>query len=482
MRIGIFGTGYVGLVTAVCFAKLGHSVVAMDKDPGVIARLAAGLPTLYEPGLRELLEANLGNGRLTFTTSPEVALRTVDLVFLCVGTPLQADGSADLSQLDEVIGALAPRLDGYKLIVEKSTVPVNTAVRMERVLRQLTAPGVEFDVASNPEFLREGSAIDDFLHPDRIVIGADSARARAMLLDLYQHDFDCPILVTDVGTAELIKHAANSFLATKISFINMVADLCDQVGADVSLVARGIGLDRRIGPDFLQAGLGFGGSCLGKDLKAFVRIAEDLGVDFGLLREVDRVNSLRADRLFKKLTRALWVIRNKTVAVFGVAFKPNTDDIREAVSLCVVPRLREYGAHVRIYDPKAAAKFAERYPAGDRLSYAQSAYEAVEGAHAVVLLTEWNEFRSLDWERVRAIMAAPVVVDGRNVLDPPQMHSRGFEYYSLGRGDVTAAGPRSLLTIGDTSLHIGPPVGENGDGLWRGHIRSGESSVNALED
>jgi UDPglucose 6-dehydrogenase len=449
MRIGIVGTGYVGLVTAVCFARLGHSVVAMDKDPQVIGRLAAGTPTLYEPGLGELLAAGLAAGRLAFTTSPEAVLGSADLLFLCVGTPLQPDGGADLSQLDEVIGTLAPRLNGYKVIVEKSTVPVNTAACMERVIRQLTGPTVEFEVASNPEFLREGSAIEDFLHPDRIVIGADSPRAGAMLLDLYQHDFECPILVTDVMTAELIKHAANSFLATKISFMNMVSDLCDHVGADVSVVARGIGLDRRIGPDFLQAGLGFGGSCLGKDLKAFVRIAEDYGVDFGLLREVDRINAARTDRLVRKVDAALWVVRNKTLAVLGVAFKPDTDDIREASSLRVVPRLRERGARLRIYDPQAARKFAERHPPDDRLAYAASAYEAVEGAHAAVLLTEWREFSSLDWNRVRGLMATPIIVDGRNALDRARMRAAGFEYYGLGRGEARPARPRSALSVGE---------------------------------
>jgi UDPglucose 6-dehydrogenase len=285
MRISIFGTGYVGLVTAVCFAKLGHSVVAVDKDPEIVARLTNGVPNLYEPGLRDLLEANLTAGRLTFTTSAEAALRSPEIIFLCVGTPSQPDGSADLSQVDEVVRNVAPRLNGYALMVEKSTVPVNTAACIERAIRRLTGPHAEFEVASNPEFLREGSAIEDFLHPDRIVIGVDSERARGFLQQLYGHDFDCPILVTTVRMAELIKHAANAFLATKISFVNMVADLCEQVGADISVIARGIGLDHRIGPHFLSAGLGFGGSCFGKDLKAFARIAQDLGVDFALLEK-----------------------------------------------------------------------------------------------------------------------------------------------------------------------------------------------------
>jgi UDPglucose 6-dehydrogenase len=448
MRISIFGTGYVGLVTAVCFAKLGHSVVAVDKNPELVARLAGGKPTLYEPGLQELLRANLQSGRLTFTSSTEMALRGSEIVFLCVGTPPQPDGSADLSQVDDVVASVAPRLNGYRLIVEKSTVPINTATCIERAIRQMIGPDAEFEVASNPEFLREGSAIDDFLHPDRIVIGADSERARRLLLELYRQGFDCPILTTSVKMSELIKHAANAFLATKISFVNMVADLCEQVGGDVSVVARGIGLDRRIGPHFLNAGLGFGGSCFGKDLKAFVRIAEDSGVDFTLLREVDRINSGRVERLLKKLEEALWVTRNKTVAVLGAAFKPDTDDIREAPSLRVIPRLRERGAHLRVYDPRAGARVAQIFPPDDRLRYPESAYEAAEGAHAVVILTDWDEFRSLDWDRVRALMRTPVVVDGRNLLDPAQIRGRGFEYYSLGRSDARAgrAVPSLLMT------------------------------------
>ena len=461
MRIGIVGTGYVGLVTAVCFAKLGHSVVAMDKDREVIGRLAAGNPTLYEPGLREMLKANLANGRLTFTTSADTVLRSADVVFLCVGTPLQADGSADVSQLDEVIGTLAPRLNGYKLIVEKSTVPVNTAACMERVLRQLTGPTAEFEVASNPEFLREGLAIEDFLHPDRIIIGADSPRAQALLLELYRRDFTCPILLTDIKTAEVIKHAANAFLATKISFINMVADLCERVGGDVSLVAQGIGLDHRIGPHYLQAGLGFGGSCFPKDLKAFVRIAEDLGVDFSLLREVERINAARVTRLLRTLHQALWVLRHKVVGVLGVAFKDNTDDIRGAPSLRVIPQLREQGVTLRIYDPHAAARMAAHFPPDGERQYMRTAYEAAAGAHALLILTDWTEFRALDWQRLRSLMRTPVIVDGRNLLSPAEMSALGFEYYSAGRTSVpdsqpTAKPSKSVLAHQPARVHMEP--------------------------
>ncbi len=439
MRLSVFGTGYVGLVTSVCLAELGHSVAAVDKDPEVIARLSDGAPTIYEPGLQELLRSNFRAGRLSFTTSAEQGLEASEIVFLCVGTPSQSDGRADLSQVDQVVRGIAPMLNGYTLIVEKSTVPVNTAYCIDRAIRQLIGTEGGYEVASNPEFLREGSAVDDFLHPDRIVIGADSERARARLLELYQPDFDCPILVTSVKMAELIKHAANAFLATKISFINMVADLCEKVGGDIDTVARGIGLDHRIGTHFLKAGLGFGGSCFGKDLKAFVRIAGEAGVDFSLLQEVERINVSRADALLKKLDQALWVLRDKTVGVLGVAFKANTDDIREAPSLRVIPRLLESGVTLRVYDPQAAGKFAALYPADGQLTYAESPYEAARGAHALLVLTEWEEFRSLDFARVRSLMRTPVVVDGRNLFDPAQMRAHAFEYYSLGRGDAVLA-------------------------------------------
>ncbi len=449
MRLGIFGTGYVGLVTAVCFAELGHTVVAIDKDPQVVARLSDGDPTLYEPGLQELLASNLQAGRLAFSTSAEDGMASSEVVFLCVGTPSRSDGRADLSQVEEVVRSIAPMFKGYKLIVEKSTVPVNTACCIDRALRQLIGSDGHYEVASNPEFLREGSAIQDFLHPDRIVIGADSERARALLLELYQGDFGCPVVVTTVQMAELIKHAANAFLAAKISFINMISDLCEKVGADVSMVAKGIGLDHRIGSHFLNAGLGFGGSCFRKDLRAFVRIAEELGVDFSLLREVERINESRVDRLLNKLEHALWVMRDKIVGVLGVAFKANTDDIREAPSLRVIPRLRENGVIARVYDPRAAARMAKMYPPDARLSYVESPYEAARGAHALVILTDLDEVRSLDLGRLRSLMRAPVIVDGRNILEPAQMRERGFEYYSLGRGDVVmteVAGPAKMLS------------------------------------
>jgi UDPglucose 6-dehydrogenase len=436
-KIGIFGTGYAGLVTSVCLAQLGHVVIAVDKDPEIVASLADGRPTIHEPGLPELLSSNLETGRLRFSTQPEDAMDGAEIVFLCVGTPPQTDGRADLAQVEEVARTIAPLLDGYKLIVEKSTVPARTASWIDWTIRRLAGREHAFDVASNPEFLREGSAVRDFLQPDRIVIGADSERARSLLLGLYQRSFDCPILMTNVTTAELIKHVANTFLATKISFINLVSDLCDQLGVDVATVAKGVGLDPRIGSDFLHAGLGFGGSCLPKDLSALAKVAEDHGVKVGLLREVEHINKTRVDRLMAKIERALWVLRNKVVGVLGVAFKGDTDDIRGAPSLAILRRLHGAGAILKIHDPAAMNSLKPLFPAGDRLSYLDSPYEAARDAHALLILTDWKQFQSLDFDRLRSLMRTPIIVDGRNLFEPATLQAHGFEYYSLGRGDVT---------------------------------------------
>lgn len=443
MKLSIFGTGYVGLVSAVCFAELGHRVVGVDANPEVAARLADGVPTFYEPGLAEPLRSNLSAGRLRFTTRADEAIEHSDIVFLCVGTPTLPDGHVDLSQVEVVAERIATLLNGYKLIVEKSTVPVNTAHRIDAAIRRIVGNRLDFDVASNPEFLREGSAIRDFLHPDRIIIGADTDRARALLQELYGVGFVCPVLVTDIRAAELIKHASNAFLAAKISFINTVSDLCERVGVDIVTVAKGVGMDSRIGPRFLEAGLGYGGSCFPKDIKAFTRMAEDVGLDFGLLKEVERINDERVPRLLKKVKRALPEIRGKILGVLGVAFKPNTDDIREAPSLKVIPGIEDLGGVLRVYDPQAAVNLARVHPPGDRLRYVGSAYEAAEGASALVILTDWEEFRSLDLQRIRGLMRTPIIVDGRNLFSPREMRERGFEYYSLGRGDVVPSSSHS---------------------------------------
>ncbi len=445
MKISIFGTGYVGLVSAVCLADLGHEVIGVDKDAEVVGRLADGVPTIYEPGVHGRLAVNLAANRLRFTTRPEDAMECSEIVFLCVGTPARSDGSADLGQVEEVARSIAPLLNGYKLIVEKSTVPANTAHWIGCTLRRFAGTEHDFDVASNPEFLREGSAIQDFLRPNRIVIGADTDRARSLLLKLYRSGFDCPVLVTDVKTAELIKHTSNAFLAAKISLINLIADLCEQLGVDVTTVAKGIGLDPRIGDGFLDAGLGYGGSCFPKDIRAFIHMAGEFGVDFALLREVERINERRVGRLLKKIERALWVVHGKVIGVLGLAFKANTDDIREAPSLRVIPALEHAGAILRMYDPRAAENFKNLYPPTDRLAYAESVDDAAQGADALLILTDWHEFRSLDFERLRKLMRTPILIDGRNLFSPADMREHGFEYYSLGRGDLT----NNFVTMSD---------------------------------
>jgi UDPglucose 6-dehydrogenase len=432
-RLAVIGCGPVGLVTAACFADRGHAVIAVDSDHAKVRTLEQGRVPLYEPGLEDLVRGNLQAGRLRFTADIPEAVQPARIVFVCVGTPSHPDGRADLGQVESVARSLATCLDGYKVIVEKSTVPVRTAERIERTIRLYARADCAVDVASNPEFMREGSAIHDFLHTDRIVIGAETPRARAALESLYK-GFGCPILVTDVHTAELIKHAANAFLATKISFINMIADLSEATGADVTLVARGMGLDHRIGETFLQAGVGYGGSCFPKDLRALVRLGDELGADVGLLRAVQQINEARVQRLLHKLREALWVVRDKAIAVLGLSFKFNTDDIREAPSLRIIRALLDEGARLVLYDPRAISNMRRVFPEdGAGLRYCTDPYLAAEGADALLLLTEWDEIRALDLPRIRRLMRTPIVVDGRNIYDPDVMHSAGLEYYSLGR-------------------------------------------------
>jgi UDPglucose 6-dehydrogenase len=437
--IGVLGLGHVGLPTAVGFAELGYQVIGTDSDAGKVETIAQGKSPFYEPGLEPLLQKNLKAGRLRVTTDVGEAVRASDILFVCVGTPQRPDGSADLSQVEAVIRTVAENLNGYKLIVEKSTVPVQTAQWIKRTILRYAGNDAEFDVASNPEFLREGTAIHDFFHPDRIVIGVESEQAKEWLLELYR-PLNAPVVVTDLNTAEIIKHAANSFLALKISFINMVADLCEATGADVVKVAEGIGLDPRIGKHFLQAGVGFGGYCLPKDLKAFIHIAEEHNVDFSLLKEVERINEARVDRFIRKVQKALWVLKDKTLAVWGLAFKPNTDDIREAPSLKIIRRLLDEGANLRLYDPAAMGNVQQVFPENPpRLVYCRSAIEAATGAHAILLVTEWDEFKQMDWEQVKQVVALPIVVDGRNCLDPTKLQEAGFEYYGMGRPSIIPA-------------------------------------------
>ncbi len=434
MRLTVVGAGYVGLTTAVCFAHLGNEVMVVEKLPEKVQALKEGKVPFYEPGLEEMLKENLSLGRLFFTTDLKEGLDFSDVIFICVGTPQRPDGSADLSQVEEVARETAKLMESYKLLVEKSTVPVNTHKLIKRTVeRYLKRRGkiLEFDVASNPEFLREGSAVRDFLEPDRIVIGVESERARRIMEELYK-DFKCPIIFTDPTTSELIKHASNSFLAMKISYINMVADLCEKVGADVRLVAEGMGYDKRIGREFLRAGIGWGGSCFPKDIKAFIKMAKDHGVDFSLLEEVDKINQRRVVQFVEKVKSVLWSLKDKTLAVWGLSFKPNTDDIREAPSLRLVPMLLKEGARLKLYDPKAMENFKKLYPPGKDLDYAPDMYSAVEGASALLIFTEWEEFQRADLNRVKELMELPIIIDGRNVYEPEVVRGLGFEYYGVG--------------------------------------------------
>lgn len=447
MQICVIGVGYVGLVTATCFAHLGNTVVGVDDDREKITLLQQGKIPIYEPLLDGMVTNAMGNGRLRFTDNLAEGIRSCRVVFICVGTPPLEDGEVDLSSVETVARRIGEAAEGEKLIVEKSTVPVQTGYWIEKTLR-LSSHGEKdrLEVASNPEFLREGSAVEDFLHPDRIVVGVGTGAAERTLRQLYdpiiRRMFSCPIhqecprrgdvpfLVTDIASAELIKHASNSFLAMKISYINAIADLCERVGADVSKVAEGIGLDRRIGREFLNAGIGFGGFCFPKDLQAFVRMAEKYGCDLTLLREVERINRERIDIVIKKLRDRLWVLRGKTVAVLGLSFKPNTDDIRFAPALEVIQRLLKEGVQVKAYDPKAVPKAQRLFP---EVEFCHDPYEALGGADAAVIATEWEEITRLDLRRVRQRMRRPLIIDGRNVFDPKTMVSLGIEYSGMGR-------------------------------------------------
>ena len=433
MKIAVIGTGYVGLVTAVCLAELGHDVVGTDVVADKIDKASQGTPHIYEPGLEELLKKNLKKGNLTFIHDLDETIRSSDVLFVCVNTPQREDGSADMAYVEGVSRRIAENMNDYKVVVEKSTVPVKTSMWIKRSIDLHKKKDVEFDVASNPEFLREGTAVSDFLNPDRIVIGVESERARDILVNIYDKYKD-RILVTNIDTAELIKHASNSFLALKISYINLLSELCEKTDANIELVAKGMGLDPRIGGHFLRAGLGYGGSCFPKDIRALVRIAEDLGVRFDLLKEADKINLRRIDIFMEKIKKALWILKDKTIAVLGLSFKPETDDIREASSLKIINRLLEEGALLRLYDPQAMKNVKEVIPEQPpQVSYTESAYDAVEKANALLIITEWSEFKELDLKKIKGLMDNPIIVDGRNIYEPAKMRELGFEYYSVGR-------------------------------------------------
>jgi UDPglucose 6-dehydrogenase len=433
MKIAVIGTGYVGLVTAVGLAEFGHTVIGADKVAEKIEKISRGDVPIYEPGLDDLLKSNLKKGNLTFSSDLHKTIRASDIIFVCVGTPQGDDGSADMSQIEEVSRLIAENLTGYKVVVEKSTVPVRTSSWIKRTITLYKKSEMDFDVASNPEFLREGSAVRDFLNPDRIIIGVESDRARDMLAKIYEKAKD-KIVITNIDTAELIKHASNSFLAMKISYINLMANLCEKTDADIEQVARGMGLDPRIGGLFLKAGLGFGGSCFPKDLKALIKIGEDLGVEMSLLKETDRVNAGRVRILLDKIKKALWILKDKRIAVLGLAFKPETDDIRDAPSIKIIKELVNEGAILRLYDPEAQVNMKELFPEDRvRVTYFRSVYEAAAGANALLICTEWKEFAGLDLKKIKETMANPIIVDGRNIYDPSRVKKLGFEYYSVGR-------------------------------------------------
>lgn len=433
MRIGMVGVGYVGLVSGACFSEFGVDVVCVDKDEDKIAALRRGEMPIYEPGLDDLVEKNVNAGRLSFTTDLGEAMNGADAIFIAVGTPSRrGDGHADLSYVYKAAEEIANRLDGYTVVVTKSTVPVGTGREVSRIITG-ARPDAEFDVASNPEFLREGSAINDFMRPDRIVIGVDSDRAADVMRELYRPLYltETPMIFTALETSELIKYAANTFLATKITFINEVADLCEKVGADVQDVARGIGLDGRIGGKFLHAGPGYGGSCFPKDTLALVQTAREMGAPMRIVETVVSVNDSRKERMVDKITTACGgSVDGKTVAVLGLTFKPNTDDMRDSPSLEIVPALQNAGAVVRAFDPKG---MEEAEALLENVVWCEDAYGTMESADCLAIITEWNEFRALDLKRVKSLLRQPVLVDMRNIYKPQEMRAAGFDYYSVGR-------------------------------------------------
>ena len=448
MRLTVVGCGYVGLVTGACLAEAGHEVIFTDIDEERIARLQAGGVPIFEQHLDQILASARRAGKISYTSDAGEAIRSSDAIFICVGTPPKENGDADLSAIDHVARQIATEARTPKLVIEKSTVPARTGLELRRALTAYSRnSGLAFRVVSNPEFLREGTAVSDFFHPDRIVVGVEDEASARDMREIYrpivERSFRCPVhngtcppgnavnlLITTINSAELIKHASNSFLALKISYANVIADLCEKIGADVEEVTHAMGLDPRIGEQFLRAGLGFGGFCFPKDLQAFVHLAGTVGVDFDILKAAERVNKQRIERFFDKVRRALWVVKGKRVAVLGLAFKANTDDIRFSPALEVVKELLRQGAQVQATDPEAISKAKTLFPAA---SYHEDPYDALRDAEAALVCTEWDVFRDLDWERAGKLMARRLVVDGRNLYLPSRMRGLGFEYYSFGR-------------------------------------------------
>lgn len=432
MNISIIGTGYVGLVTGACFAELGNKVICADNNHKKIIDLKKGNIPIYEPGLEELVIINTKKKRIFFTASIKEAVQKSEVIFIAVGTPSLDNGEADLTGVENVARNIALNLTRYRLIVEKSTVPVETGIWVKHTISTYVRHKIKFDIASNPEFLREGQAINDFMHPDRIVIGVESKKAKDILVSLYR-PLNAPLVITDIKSAELIKHASNSYLATKISFINAIARICEKVGADVVEVAQGMGLDKRIGSGFLSAGIGYGGSCFPKDVDAFINIAEKLGCDFDLLKAVRAVNQQQKILFLNKIKDLLWIIKDKTIGVLGLSFKPNTDDIRNAPAIDIIHALQSEGAKIKVYDPSAMEKAGELL---DKVKFSKDPYEACRGSDCLLIITEWDEFKELDFSKIKKLLRRPFIIDGRNIYEPQTMKKLGFTYAGIGRRGV----------------------------------------------
>lgn len=429
MKLTIIGTGYVGLVTGTCFAEVGHKVICVDNDAAKVAKLQAGGIPIYEPGLEELVKKNVSEGRLSFTTSTAEGVERSDIIFIAVPTPPLPDGSVDLSFIEKVAREIAAAMTSYKIIVDKSTVPVKTGDKVAETIKRYCKAKVEFDVVSNPEFLREGFAVEDLMNPDRVVVGVRSQRPVAAMKEVYK-PFNAPIIVTDINSAELIKHASNSFLALKISYINAISVICETTGANVQEVAQGMGMDDRIGRRFLNPSLGFGGSCFPKDLSAFIKISEQVGYDFRLLKEVQAINADQMTRFLKKITETLWVLKDKKIGVLGLAFKQNTDDVRMSPAIDLCQRLQSEGAILRVHDPKAMEKAKAVLK---DVEFVEDMNEVARGCDALVVATEWDEFKKLDLEKARKLLTHPILFDGRNLFDVQEMERLGFIYKSIGR-------------------------------------------------
>jgi UDPglucose 6-dehydrogenase len=433
MHIAVVGTGYVGLVTGACFSEFGVDVTCIDNDAKKIEMLSRGETPIFEPGLKQMVDKNVRDNRLHFTTDIREGVEKALVVFIAVGTPPREDGSADMRYVEEVAESIGRHLNGYKVIATKSTVPIGTGERIRDIIER-TGSGREFDVVSNPEFLREGSAIEDFMRPNRIVIGTDSEQAEAIMRDLYAPLFllETPIVATSVPSSEMIKYASNAYLATRISFINEIAEICERVGADVHHVAKGMGLDKRIGPKFLHPGPGYGGSCFPKDTRALLRLSREKGYDMKIVQAVLEVNAQRREAVLAKIHSLLPDTAGRTISALGLSFKPNTDDIRESPAVDICRRLLDEGARLRVYDP-AAMEFAREILGDDRVHYASGTYDAIAGGDLLVIFTEWNQFRSLDLARLKSLLSSPRVVDCRNICDPAAMKAAGFQYLCIGR-------------------------------------------------